>query len=58
METKFKGEMEEHKQRLDKEYELLRARFSKDLEKLKQKHTSELENHVSIFFPDNKAHPF
>jgi hypothetical protein len=47
MENKFKGEMEDHKLKLDREYEQLRAKFSKELERLKTNHTSELERHVS-----------
>ncbi|PVD33088.1 hypothetical protein C0Q70_08537 [Pomacea canaliculata] len=45
MESRFSAEMDEHKQRLDREYESLRAKFSKELERLKQQHTTELERH-------------
>ncbi|KAK7087376.1 serine/threonine-protein kinase TAO1-like isoform X3 [Littorina saxatilis] len=45
MESKFKAEMEEHKQRLDREYENLRAKFSKELDRLKANHSSELDKH-------------
>ncbi|CAG5128414.1 unnamed protein product [Candidula unifasciata] len=43
IETRFKAEMEEHKQKLDREYENLRQRFSRELEKLKVQHTGELD---------------
>lgn len=36
-------EIEEHKQKLDKEYEALLQHFSKDLEKLQMKHQQELD---------------
>ncbi|KAL8562589.1 hypothetical protein ACOMHN_045853 [Nucella lapillus] len=45
METRFKGEMEEHKQRLDREYENLRAKCNKELDRLKATHISDLEKH-------------
>ncbi|XP_076452908.1 serine/threonine-protein kinase TAO3-like isoform X2 [Babylonia areolata] len=45
MESRFKGEMEEHKQKLDREYENLRAKCSKELDRLKANHNSELERH-------------
>ena len=47
METRFKGEMEEHKAKLDREYETLRAKFGKELDRLKTTHTAELEKQVS-----------
>ena len=47
LENKFRQEMEEHKQRLDKEYESLSATFYKDLDKLRAKHHQELEKKVS-----------
>ncbi|KAG1657880.1 Serine/threonine-protein kinase TAO1 [Nymphon striatum] len=43
LEEKCRQEMEDHKQRLDKEYENLLHCFSKDLEKLQMKHQQELE---------------
>ncbi|XP_076434862.1 serine/threonine-protein kinase TAO3-like isoform X1 [Babylonia areolata] len=46
METRFKGEMEEHKQKLDREYESLRVKFSKELDRLKTNNASELEKHL------------
>ncbi|XP_059147158.1 serine/threonine-protein kinase TAO3-like isoform X1 [Physella acuta] len=43
MESRFKAEMEEHKQKLDREYDNLRQRFFRELEKLKAQHISELD---------------
>ncbi|XP_071094275.1 serine/threonine-protein kinase TAO3-like isoform X1 [Haliotis cracherodii] len=43
METRFKAEMEEHKQKLDREYESLRQRFSREMERLRIQHSSELD---------------
>ncbi|XP_067686151.1 serine/threonine-protein kinase TAO1-like isoform X2 [Haliotis asinina] len=43
LESRFKAEMEEHKQKLDREYENLRQKFSKEMEKLRVQHASELE---------------
>ncbi|CAG2164175.1 unnamed protein product [Oppiella nova] len=43
LEAKCRQEIEEHKQRLDKEYETLLQQFSKELEKLQIKHQQELE---------------
>ncbi|GFO29630.1 serine/threonine-protein kinase tao1 [Plakobranchus ocellatus] len=43
METRFKAEMEDHKQKLDREYESLRQRFGRELEKLKVQHAGELD---------------
>lgn len=40
--------MEEHKQKLDKEYENILTQFSKELEKLQMKHQQELERKVNI----------
>lgn len=39
--------MEEHKQRLDKEYETLSATFCKEIDKLRAKHQQEKEKKVS-----------
>ena len=47
MESRFKGEMEEHKQKLDKEYENQCAKVSRDLERLRAEHVQRLEKHVS-----------
>ncbi|KAG8199950.1 hypothetical protein JTE90_006197 [Oedothorax gibbosus] len=43
LEAKCKQEMEEHKQKLDKEYENILQQFSKELEKLQMRHQQELE---------------
>ncbi|CAI9741360.1 Serine threonine kinase [Octopus vulgaris] len=43
MESKFAAEMEEHKLKLDKEYDLLKVNFGKELERLSIKHAQELE---------------
>jgi len=47
MENKFKTEMDEHKQKLDKEYEALMLNFQRELEKLRGKHNTELDKKVS-----------
>ena len=46
VESRFKAEMEDHKQKLDREYENLRQRFGRELEKLKVQHVGELEKQV------------
>ena len=38
--------MEEHRQKLDKEYEQLMQNFCKELEKLRAKHVQDLEKKV------------
>ncbi|KAK3758245.1 hypothetical protein RRG08_061091 [Elysia crispata] len=43
VESRFKAEMEDHKQKLDREYENLRQRFGRELEKLKVQHAAELD---------------
>ncbi|RWS31878.1 serine/threonine protein kinase TAO1-like protein [Leptotrombidium deliense] len=43
LEAKCRQELDEHKQKLDKEYETLLNQFSKELEKLQVKHQQELE---------------
>lgn len=43
MESKFQGEMEEHKQKLDKEYEGTRQNFMLEIDRLKKKMQQELE---------------
>ncbi|XP_013085302.1 serine/threonine-protein kinase TAO1-like isoform X2 [Biomphalaria glabrata] len=43
MESRFKAEMDEHKQKLDREYDNLRQRFLRELDKLKIQHTNELD---------------
>lgn len=47
MESKYNTEMEEHKQKLDKEYETTRQNFTMELEKLKRKMVQDLEKRVS-----------
>ena len=46
MESKFQGEMEEHKQKLDKEYEGTRQNFMLEIDRLKRKMQQELEKKV------------
>ena len=46
LEAKCRQELEEHKQRLDKEYDSLLLQFSKELEKLQTAHHQELERKV------------
>ncbi len=48
LEDKFDQEMEEHKQRLDKEYETLMQNFQRELEQLKQKHDKEIDRKVCV----------
>ena len=50
MENKFKQEMEEHKQKLDKEYENLMQTFARELEQLKEKQNKEYEKLVGNKF--------
>lgn len=47
LEVKCRSEIDEHKQKLDKEYESLLQQFGKELEKLQTKHAQELEKKVS-----------
>ena len=42
-------EMENHKQKLDKEYEELLQQFSKELEKIELRHEQEREKKVPTF---------
>ena len=49
LETKFRQEMEEHKQKLDKEYEQLMQNFIKELDKFRMKHQQELDKTVRAF---------
>lgn len=50
MESKFNAEMDEHKMKLDKEYDSVKGGFAKELERLALKHSQELEKRVSSFF--------
>ena len=47
MESKFQTEMDEHKLKLDKEYEGTRSNFMLEIEKLKKKMVQDLEKKVS-----------
>lgn len=47
LEMRCRAEIEEHKTKLDKEYETLLQAFGKELEKLQLKHQAELEKKVS-----------
>lgn len=46
LENKLKGEMDEHRLRLDKELESQRNNFSQEMEKLLKKHQAALEKDV------------
>lgn len=46
LEMRCRAEIEEHKTKLDKEYETLLGTFSKELEKLQAKHQQELDKKV------------
>lgn len=48
MESRFNTEMEEHKQKLDREYESTRQNFVTELEKIQRKTIQDLEKRVSI----------
>jgi thousand and one amino acid protein kinase len=48
LEMKCRQELEEHKQKLDKEYETMIGLCNKDLEKLQVKHQSELEQESKL----------
>ena len=48
LEMKCRTELEEHKQRLDKEYEQLITQFNKELEKLQVKHQQDLEQESKL----------
>lgn len=50
LEAKCRGEIEDHKQKLDKEYETLLTQFGKELEKLKIRHETELDKKVCLHF--------
>jgi len=47
MESKYNTEMEEHKQKLDREYESTRQNFMIEVDKLKRKIVQDLEKRVS-----------
>ena len=48
LEIKCRQELEEHKQKLDKEYEQLITQFNKELEKLQVKHQQDLEQESKL----------
>lgn len=47
MEVKFAAEMEEHKVRLDKEYDTVKQNFVTEIDKLRKKQAAEIEKKVS-----------
>lgn len=47
MEIKFAAEMEEHKVRLDKEYDTVKQNFVTEIDKLRKKQAAEIEKKVS-----------
>ncbi|XP_060941923.1 serine/threonine-protein kinase TAO1-like isoform X2 [Limanda limanda] len=54
LENKLKGEMDEHRLRLDKELESQRSNFSQEMEKLLKKHQAALEKDLKTFSNDEK----
>ncbi|XP_062289261.1 serine/threonine-protein kinase TAO1 isoform X1 [Scomber scombrus] len=54
LENKLKGEMDEHRLRLDKELESQRNNFTQEMEKLLKKHTAALEKDLKTFTNDEK----
>uniref|UniRef100_A0A3P9IHN2 non-specific serine/threonine protein kinase n=1 Tax=Oryzias latipes TaxID=8090 RepID=A0A3P9IHN2_ORYLA len=54
LENKLKGEMDEHRLRLDKELESQRNNFTQEMEKLLKKHQAALEKDVKTFANDEK----
>lgn len=46
LENKLKGEMDEHRLRLDKELESQRSNFTQEMEKLLKKHQAALDKDV------------
>ncbi|XP_037543868.1 serine/threonine-protein kinase TAO1 [Nematolebias whitei] len=54
LENKLKGEMDEHRLRLDKELESLRNNFTQEMEKLLKKHQASLEKDLKTFANDEK----
>ena len=48
LENKFGQEMEEHRQKLDKEYEALMQNFTKELDRLRVKHGMDLDKKVKL----------
>ncbi|XP_056140133.1 serine/threonine-protein kinase TAO1 [Lampris incognitus] len=54
LENKLKGEMDEHRLRLDKELESQRNTFSQEIEKLLRKHQAAMEKDLKTFTNDEK----
>ncbi|KAM6907307.1 serine/threonine-protein kinase TAO1-B-like [Xenentodon cancila] len=54
LENKLKGEMDEHRLRLDKELESQRNIFTQEMEKLLKKHQAALEKDLKTFANDEK----
>uniref|UniRef100_UPI003AAF636E serine/threonine-protein kinase TAO1 isoform X2 n=1 Tax=Centroberyx gerrardi TaxID=166262 RepID=UPI003AAF636E len=54
LENKLKGEMDEHRLRLDKELESQRNAFTQEIEKLLKKHQSAMEKDLKTFANDEK----
>uniref|UniRef100_A0A3Q1AZW2 non-specific serine/threonine protein kinase n=1 Tax=Amphiprion ocellaris TaxID=80972 RepID=A0A3Q1AZW2_AMPOC len=54
LENKLKGEMDEHRLRLDKELESQRNNFTQEMEKLLKKHQAALEKDLKTFANDEK----
>uniref|UniRef100_A0A672FJC4 non-specific serine/threonine protein kinase n=1 Tax=Salarias fasciatus TaxID=181472 RepID=A0A672FJC4_SALFA len=54
LENKLKGEMDEHRLRLDKELESQRNNFTQEMEKLLKKHQAALEKDLKTFTNDEK----
>ncbi|XP_031713017.1 serine/threonine-protein kinase TAO1-like [Anarrhichthys ocellatus] len=54
LENKLKGEMDEHRLRLDKELESQRNNFTQEMEKLLKKHQAALDKDLKTFANDEK----
>ncbi|XP_053188264.1 serine/threonine-protein kinase TAO1 isoform X2 [Scomber japonicus] len=54
LENKLKGEMDEHRLRLDKELESQRNNFTQEMDKLLKKHQAALEKDLKTFTNDEK----
>ncbi|KAM3601721.1 uncharacterized protein V6R79_017764 [Siganus canaliculatus] len=54
LENKLKGEMDEHRLRLDKELESQRNNFTQEMEKLLKKHQAALDKDLKTFSNDEK----
>lgn len=57
LENKLKGEMDEHRLRLDKELESQRSNFTQEMEKLLKKHQAALEKDVWQYIALQKCNP-